>query len=262
MEVDFNGLRTAMRRDSDDNPFIIIPARLASTRLPNKPLADIAGKPMIVHVWQRAVEADVGEVVVSCADREIEDAVTGVGGNAFRSRPDHPSGSDRVFEAAQALDRIGRHDVIINVQGDMPTIDPKVIRAVLLPLGDKEVDIGTLAAKIGDAAELENPNVVKVAVAFEPGARIGKAIDFVREPGAWRRDFLYHHIGVYAYRRRALERFVSLPPSDRERRERLEQLRALDAGMRIDVALVDAVPLGVDTEADLDRARALLSKAP
>ncbi|MGH6953309.1 MAG: 3-deoxy-manno-octulosonate cytidylyltransferase [Alphaproteobacteria bacterium] len=244
------------------NPFIIIPARLASTRLPNKPLADIAGRPMIVHVWQRAVEAGVGDVVVSSADQPIADAITGAGGRTVLTAPDLPSGSDRVFEAARQIDPDGTHDVVINVQGDMPTIDPGAIRAVLEPLDDPGVDIGTLAAEIRDAAELENPNVVKVAVSLAPGARMGRALWFSRRrPADWS-GAVYHHIGIYAFRRGALERFVRLPPSPGEISERLEQLRALEAGMRIDVALVDTVPLGVDTEADLDRARALLSKAP
>ena len=248
-------------------PIVMIPARLASTRLPDKPLADIHGAPMIVHVWRRAVEADLGPVVVACAEEAIAAAVRAAGGRAVLTRPDHASGSDRIFEALERLDPGRHHDAVVNVQGDLPTIAPEALRAVMAPLADPAVDIATLAVEIDDPAERANPNVVKVAVslegAFEAGARIGRAIYFSRAPVPWAGPEdawpLYHHIGLYAYRRRALERFVALPPSPLERRERLEQLRALEAGMRVDVALVDTVPLGVDTPADLERARALLA---
>ena len=244
-------------------PIVVIPSRLASTRLPGKPLADIHGAPMIVHVWRRAVEADLGTVVVACAEEEIAAAVSAAGGQAVLTRPDHASGSDRIFEALERIDPDGRHDAVVNLQGDLPTIAPEALRAVFAPLGEAAVDIATLVVEISDAAERTNPNVVKAAVAFEGGARVGRAVYFSRAAVPWAgaddSGPLYHHIGLYAFRRSALARFVGLPPSPLERRERLEQLRALEAGMRIDAALVDTLPLGVDTPADLERARALLA---
>ena len=214
---------------------------------------------MIVQVWRRAMEAALGPVLVACAEREIADAVEAAGGKAVLTRPDHPSGSDRIFEAVSALDGARRHDVIVNVQGDLPLIDPQAIRAALLPLTEPAVDIATLAAPITDATELASLSVVKVAAGFAAGARIARALYFSRLPVPAGEGAHYHHIGLYAYRRAALERFVSLPPSVLERRESLEQLRALEAGMRIDAALVDTVPFGVDTQADLTRARELMA---
>jgi 3-deoxy-manno-octulosonate cytidylyltransferase (CMP-KDO synthetase) len=247
------------------NPLVLIPARLASTRLPNKPLADINGLPMIVHVWRRADEAGIGPVVVAAAEPEIVEAVEAAGGRAVLTRADHASGSDRIFEALERLDPEGRHDAVINLQGDLPTIEPAAIRAVFAPLAAAEVDIATLAAEIREPEERGNPNVVKIATAFPPQARIARALYFSRASIPWDGGDaglpLYHHIGIYAYRRAALARFVSLPASALERRERLEQLRALEAGMRIDVALVDTLPLGVDTPADLARARDILAPA-
>ncbi len=240
------------------NPLVLIPARLASTRLPRKPLADIAGAPMIVHVWRRAREADVGEVVVAADSAEIVDVVTSAGGRAVLTHPDHPSGSDRIFEALCRADPDGRHDVIVNVQGDLPTIDPAAVRAALVPLADPAVDIATLAALIRRDEERDDPNVVKVVGAELSAARL-RALYFTRATAPWGDGPLLHHIGLYAYRREALTRFVGLKPSPLELRERLEQLRALEAGMRIDVMLVDTVPLGVDTPHDLERARAALS---
>lgn len=240
-------------------PIVVIPARLASTRLPGKPLADIAGVPMIVHVLRRAATAAVGPVVVACAEPEIKEAVERAGGRAVLTRPDHPSGSDRIFEAVTALDPERRHDVVINLQGDLPVIEPEAIRAALLPLAEAAVDIATLVAPIRDAAQLEDPNTVKAAAGFAPGERIARALYFSRLPVPHGAGEHYHHIGLYAYRRAALERFVALPPAVLERRESLEQLRALAAGMRIDVALVDSVPFEVNTPADLARARDLLA---
>jgi 3-deoxy-manno-octulosonate cytidylyltransferase (CMP-KDO synthetase) len=239
------------------NPIIVIPARMRSTRLPGKPMALIAGEPMIVHVWRRAVAAGVAQILVACAEEEIAAAVRQAGGRALLTRPDHPSGSDRVFEAVSAFDPERRHDVVVNLQGDLPLIDPAAIRAALEPLADQAVDIATLAAPIGDAADLAAPSVVKIACAFAPGARVARALYFSRLAVPWGEGARYHHIGIYAYRRAALERVVALPPGALEQRESLEQLRALEAGLRIDVALVDAVPLGVDTPDDLARARAL-----
>jgi 3-deoxy-manno-octulosonate cytidylyltransferase (CMP-KDO synthetase) len=241
------------------NPIVVIPARLASTRLPGKPLADIAGAPMIVHVWRRAVAAGIGRVVVACGDAAIADAIAAAGGEAVMTRPDHPSGSDRAWEAVERLDPDGRHDAVINVQGDLPTIDPAAIGAVLRPLADAAVDIATLAAVIADPAERDDPSVVKAVAAIAPGALVGRAHYFSRAAVPSGDGPLLHHIGLYGFRREALARFVALPEGVLEKRERLEQLRALEAGMRIDVALVDTAPDGVDTPADLDRARARLA---
>jgi len=243
------------------NPVVIIPARMASTRLPGKPLALIAGEPMIVHVLRRAQEADVGPVVVACGEQEIADVIINAGGSAALTRPDHPSGSDRIWEALQSYDPENRYDVIINVQGDLPTIAASVIKVALDPLSDPEVDISTLVAEITDPSERDNPNVVKAVTSFSGNARIGRALYFSRATVPAGDGLLYHHIGLYAYRRAALERFVSLPPGVLEQRERLEQLRALENGMRIDVALVDTVPFGVDTPADLERAGHLLAQS-
>lgn len=242
-------------------PIVIIPARLASTRLPGKPLARIGDAPMIVQVWRRAMAADVGPVAVACAEAEIAAVIAAVGGRAVLTRPDHPSGSDRVFEALQALDPEARHDVVVNLQGDLPLIDPAAIRAALEPLADASVDIATLAAPIRDPRELDASSVVKIAAAFAPGARVARALYFSRLPVPWGEGERYHHIGIYAYRRAALARFIGLPPGALELRERLEQLRALEAGMHIAAALVDTVPLGVDTPDDLARARALFASA-
>lgn len=235
---------------------ILIPARLASTRLPGKPLADIAGQPMIVHVVRRAAEANIGDVVVATDSEPVLTAVEKSGGRAVMTRTDHASGSDRIFEALEAIDPEHRFATVINVQGDLPTIEPAHIRASLDPLRDAAVDIATLAAEISEAADLTNPNVVKVAGALISPSRF-RALKFSRADAHGRGPH-YHHIGLYAYRRAALERFVKLPPSANEQRERLEQLRALDAGMRIDVAVVTGVPLGVDTPEELAKARAAL----
>jgi 3-deoxy-manno-octulosonate cytidylyltransferase (CMP-KDO synthetase) len=242
------------------NPIIVIPARLASTRLPGKPLADIHGEPMIVHVWRRAIESKIGPVVVACAEAEIADAITKAGGQAVLTKPDHPSGSDRIYEALQIVDPDGSHDAVVNVQGDLPTIAPETIRAAYALLENEGVDIGTLAVEITDASERGNLNVVKAVVERAPGAMTGRALYFTRATAPTGEAPLLHHIGLYAYRRDVLARFVSLPPSHLEQQEKLEQLRALAAGMRIDVAVVDAVPLGVDTPADLARARVMLGR--
>lgn len=269
---------------------VIIPARMASTRLPNKPLADIVGKPMIVHVWERALAAQVGEVLVACDSEEVAKAVTDAGGKAILTRPDHPSGSDRIWEAYTHFDPEGRYSTIINVQGDLPTLDPKLVQTVLEPLKHPSVDIGTLACVIRDEEEKRDPAVVKPVISFAESDRtseartsdqvgaqpawrqeaeplnanlktrhLGKALYFTRCPAPHGEGELYHHIGIYAYRRDSLRRFVTLPPSPLEQREKLEQLRALEHGMRIDVAIVETVPLGVDTPQHLEKARRALS---
>ena len=240
------------------DPIVLIPARLAATRLPNKPLAEIAGEPMIVHVWRRALEAGIGPVAVATDAPAIAEAIAAVGGIAVMTRDDHASGSDRIFEAVEKLDPEGRHDVVVNVQGDLPTIDPAAVAASIVPLADREVDIATLVAIIEREEEKTNPNVVKmVGSPIAPGRF--RALYFTRATAPYGDGPLYHHIGLYAYRRRALQRFVGLKPSPLEMRERLEQLRALEAGMRIDAVLVDDVPLGVDTPHDLDRARDIIA---
>ena len=236
---------------------ILVPARMASTRLPGKPLADIAGRPMIVHVAERAAESGLGRVVVATDTAEIAEAVRTHGFEAVMTRSDHESGSDRIFEALSTLDPDRKVETIVNVQGDLPTIEPGTIRAALAPFEDGAVDVATLAVEITDEAEKTNPNVVKVVGAPLSGTRL-RALYFTRATAPWGAGPLYHHIGLYAYRREALERFVSLPPSVLERRERLEQLRALEAGMRIDVEIVKTPPLGVDTPEDLERARHIL----
>ncbi len=254
------------------NPIVVIPARLASTRLPGKPLADIAGLPMIVQVWRRALAADVGPVIVACAEAAVAEAVTQAGGEAVLTDPDHPSGSDRIHEAVERFDPAGHYDTVVNLQGDLPTIEPEVVRAVLAPLADAACDIATLVADITDADERANPNVVKAVLGLRPGESVGRALYFSRATVPWCEEGgaegdaapeapLYHHIGIYAYRREALRRFVKLAPGVLEKRERLEQLRALENGMTIAAACVDTVPLGVDTPADLERARAILAGA-
>ena len=237
---------------------ILIPARMAATRLPGKPLADIAGLPMIVHVLRRAEEAGIGPVVVATDSTDIEAAVHKAGGRAVMTRTDHASGSDRVFEALGKVDPAGRAAIIVNVQGDLPTLASADIAAALTPLADAAVDIATLAAEITRAGERTDPSVVKVVGTPVAPARL-RALYFTRATAPFGDGPLYHHIGLYAFRRAALARFGALPPSPLERREKLEQLRALEAGMRIDVTIVDSVPLGVDTPEDLARARAMLS---
>lgn len=237
---------------------IVIPARLGATRLPRKPLADIHGEPMVVHVWRRAAAAKAGRVVVATDADEIARAVEAAGGETVLTRPDHQSGSDRVHEAASILDPDGVIPFVVNVQGDLPTLDPALVDACVAPLRRAPADIATVAAFITDEAEKDTPSVVKIAATeIEPG-RLWRALYFSRSRIPSGDGPLLHHIGLYAFRRAALDRFVTLPPTTLETRERLEQLRALEAGMRIDVALVDAIPLGVDTAADLERARAII----
>jgi 3-deoxy-manno-octulosonate cytidylyltransferase (CMP-KDO synthetase) len=237
----------------------VIPARMQASRLPGKPMADIGGIPMIVHVLRRAQVARVGGGVVATDAAEVNAAVLAAGGEAVMTRADHASGSDRVFEAIGALDPNGRCQVVVNLQGDLPTLEPHLVPACVAPLSDPQVDIATLAAVIEDSQERTNPNVVKVVgTPLSAGDRL-RALYFTRATAPYGEGPLYHHIGIYAYRRPALARFVGLAPSTLEKRERLEQLRALEDGMRIDVSVVDTVPLGVDTPADLERARAILA---
>jgi 3-deoxy-manno-octulosonate cytidylyltransferase (CMP-KDO synthetase) len=241
------------------NPVLLIPARMASTRLPNKPLADIGGVPMIVRVWARAVAAGLGPVVVAAGEPEIVAAVQKAGGQAVLTDPGLPSGSDRIWAALLSADPKARHDVVINLQGDLPALDPDQIKTVAEALRKSGADIATLAAPITDEADESNPAVVKAVVAWDADEKLGRALYFTRAPAPSGEGVLYHHVGIYAYRREALESFVALPPSPLESREKLEQLRALEAGMSIAVARVDDAPLSVDTPADLERARMLLS---
>ena len=241
------------------NPILLIPARLASTRLPAKPLADIGGVPMIVRVLRHAEAAGLGPVAVAAGETEIVAAVEAAGGQAVLTDPDLPSGSDRIHAALEKLDPVRRHDVVINLQGDLPALDPAQIRAVAGALEDSGADIATLAAEIVDPAERDNPSVVKAVVAWERTGKRGRALYFTRATAPTGEGPLFHHVGIYAYRRDALARFVGLPPSPLEMREKLEQLRALEANMSIAVARVDSVPLSVDTPSDLERARKILS---
>ena len=236
---------------------ILIPARLTSTRLPGKPLADLHGAPMIVHVLRRAEAAGIGDAIVATDSEAVAAAVEKGGGRAVMTRSDHESGSDRIYEALEAVDPERRVETVVNLQGDLPTIGAADIRASLKPLADGNVDIATLASVITDPAERTNPNVVKVSGREVAPGHL-QATAFTRKDAAGPGPH-YHHIGLYAYRRAALERFVKLPPSAGERREMLEQLRALDNGMRIDVMVVKGVPLGVDTPDDLEKARKLLA---
>ncbi len=247
------------------NPVTIIPARLNSTRLKRKVLADLGGEAMIVHVWRRAMEAELGPVYVACDDNEIADVVTAAGGEAIMTRSDHASGSDRIFEAlgiieGGVIEGGAEFDAVVNIQGDLPTLDPALPKAAFALLDMAEVDIATLATEITNPSERHDANVVKVVAAREAGAGRGTALYFSRATVPAGDGPLYHHIGLYAYRRQALETFIGLPPSGLETRERLEQLRALEAGMRIEVAFVDTEPLGVDTPDDLAAARQILGR--
>jgi 3-deoxy-manno-octulosonate cytidylyltransferase (CMP-KDO synthetase) len=245
---------------TEPRTLVLIPARMAATRLPGKPLLDIAGLPMIVHVLRRAQEARIGRVAVATDTAEIAAAVKAAGGEVVMTRADHPSGSDRVYEAMTILDPDGTAEIVVNLQGDFPTITPETIRSVMPPLADPAVDISTLASQIHTEEEDQAPSVVK-AVGSPIGLNRLRALYFTRASAPYGDGPRYHHIGLYAYRRAALQRFVALPPSPLEQQEKLEQLRALEAGMRIDITIVDTVPRGVDTPADLETARRILSKA-
>jgi 3-deoxy-manno-octulosonate cytidylyltransferase (CMP-KDO synthetase) len=245
------------------NPILMIPARMASTRLPGKPLADIGGVPMIVRVWARAEAARLGPVVVAASEPEVVEAVQKAGGRAVMTDPGLPSGSDRIWAALMALDPPGpggkvRHDVVVNLQGDLPALDPAELRLVVDLLADSGADIATLGAPIDNEADRINPAVVKAVAAWNADETRGRCLYFTRATAPTGEGTLWHHVGLYAYRREALARFVSLPPSPLEQREKLEQLRALEAGLSIAIARVDAAPLSVDTPADLARARSLL----
>jgi len=250
-----------MTRDAPQNPIVLIPSRLASTRLPNKPLADIGGEPMIVRVWRRAVAASVGPVVVACGDHAILQAVEAAGGRAVMTDPRHPTGSDRIAEALTRLDPDREYDAVINIQGDLPLLDPAAVEVARFALADPEIDIATLGAVITDSAALRDTSVNKVVAGFANPSRPARALYFSKAIVPWGEGPHYEHIGLYAYRREALERFVKLPQGVLELRERLEQLRALENGMAMSVSLIDPARMGVqvDTQADLERARALVA---
>lgn len=251
-----------MSRPRRDNTLIVIPSRMASTRLPGKPLAEIAGESMIVQVWRRACESGAGAVLVAAAEEEIAAAVRAAGGDTVLTDPDLLSGTDRVAQAVGLRDPERRFGFIVNLQGDLPTLDPSAIGACLAPLADPQVDIATLASEIRDPEEALNPNVVKAIADLGPDRPTAMATEFRRDIDRTDGGPHWHHIGIYAFRRMALERFVLLAPSEREKSRRLEQMRALDAGMTIAVARVDTAPFGVDTPADLERARATIKAAP
>jgi len=250
-----------MSRPHPDNTLIVIPSRLAATRLPGKPLAEIGGEAMIVHVWRRAVESGAGAVLVAAAEEEIAAVVRAAGGDTVLTDPDLPSGTDRVAQAVGLRDPERRFGFIVNLQGDLPTLNPSAIATCLAPLADRNVDIATLASEIRDPEEALNENVVKAIAELGPDRLVAMATDFRRDIDSAGGGLCWHHIGIYAFRRAALERFVLLPPSEREKSRRLEQMRALDAGMTIAVARVDTAPFGVDTPADLERARAQIETA-
>lgn len=237
---------------------ILIPARMQATRLPGKPMKDICGAPMIVHVWRRAMEANCGPAIVATDDETVAEAITKAGGTAIMTRTDHASGSDRISEALNKYDPDKKYNKIINLQGDLPTLDPAMVQKCAALLDNEEVDMSTLAVEIKDESEKTNPNVVKMVGSVITPTR-QRALYFTRATAPCGEGPLYHHIGIYGFRRQSLEQFIKLPPSPLELREKLEQLRALEAGMRIDVAIVDTHPLGVDTEADLEKARAIIS---
>lgn len=237
---------------------VLIPARMASTRLPGKPMALIDGRPMIVHVAERAAECGLGRVVIATDSQDIVDAAAAHGHEAVMTDAGHQSGSDRIHEALGAIDPDRKVEIVVNLQGDLPTVEPTLVGAAAAIMDDPGVDIATAGVEIVDEAEKNNPNVVKIVGSPLSDTRL-RALYFTRATAPWGEGPLYHHVGIYVYRRAALERFVALAPSPLERREKLEQLRALEAGMRIDAAIVRSVPLGVDTPADLERARDLLT---
>jgi 3-deoxy-manno-octulosonate cytidylyltransferase (CMP-KDO synthetase) len=244
----------ARREAAISSPIILIPARLGSTRLPGKPLADIAGLPMIVHVLRRAQAAAIGPVVIACAEPAIADAVQQAGGTAIMTDADLPSGSDRIAAALTSFDPARTHDIVINLQGDLPGFDPATLHDLLAVLENPGFDIATLVAPITSPEDAAADQVVKAACGFE-SSDIAPALYFSRHIIPSGAGPLWHHIGVYAYRRAALERFVAAPPSPLERREKLEQLRALELGLRIGAARITHAPFGVDTPDDLARAR-------
>ncbi len=243
-------------------PLLVIPVRLAATRLPRKPLADIHGKSMICHVWEKAIQSNLGPVLVACGDQEIVDEVNSFGGHAILTDPNLPSGTDRIKVAADIFDPQGEFNCVVNIQGDLPTLDPNLLKDVLEPLENTDADIATLATTIQDSQELQSENVVKVVLSLEESSEIGRALYFSRLPVPSGNAPHYHHVGLYAYKRNALNRFVNLSVHPLEASEKLEQLRALAHGMRIDVKVVNADTLfGVDTQSDLEKAIRIIGES-
>lgn len=237
------------------NPIVLIPARMAATRLPGKPLADIGGIPMIVRVLRQAQAANAGPVAVAAGDPEIAEAVEKAGGTAVLTDPDLPSGSDRILAALARLDPEGEHDVVINLQGDMPFVAPSVLAACAGLLHDQPAcDIATVVAPEASPADRANADVVKAVLSMQADGRAGRALYFTRST-LYGDQPIWRHVGIYGYRRAALERFNAAPPSPLETREKLEQLRAMELGLSIWAAVADDAPISVDSPSDLQRAR-------
>ena len=232
-------------------PILLIPARMGSTRLPGKPLADIHGIPMIMHVWHRGVASDIGPVIVAAAESEIVDSVTKAGGQALLTKSTHTCGSDRIHEAVEMLDPERYFNVVVNLQGDLPTIEPALIRQVIEVLIDPDIDVATAVVPLSDSTKYHDPNVVKVVLEMTEETRVGRVLYFSRSLVPWGDGPYYHHVGIYAFRRCALDRFIRLPRSTLEGREQLEQLRGLADGMRFAATITDVVPIGVDTPTEL-----------
>ena len=243
---------------NQENTAIIIPARLASTRLPNKPLLPINGKPMILHVWEQAVAAEIGEVIVATDSDQIKQVISEAGGNCELTRSNHQSGTDRIYEALENFDQDKNINFIINLQGDLPQINRECLSSVVNLLSDEEAEVSTLVCEMTDHDEINSKSIVKAIADINPNTKIGRAINFTRTPEASINGNYLHHIGLYAYTRSALEKFVHLAPSTREIDQKLEQLRALDNQMRIDIQLIDFLPLGVDTPEDLEKMQKLI----
>ena len=243
---------------NQENTAIIIPARLASTRLPNKPLLPINGKPMILHVWEQAVAAEIGKVIVATDSDQIKEVISEAGGNCELTRSNHQSGTDRIYEALENFDQDKNINFIVNLQGDLPQINRECLSSVVNLLSDEAAEVGTLVCEMTDHDEINSKSIVKAIADINPNTKIGRAINFTRTPEPSINGNYLHHIGLYAYTRTALEKFVHLSPSTREIDQKLEQLRALDNQMRIDIQLIDFLPLGVDTPEDLEKMQKLI----
>ena len=232
---------------------IIIPARLESTRLPNKPLADINGEPMIAHVYKRAKEANIAKVIVAAGNVEIKEVIENIGGEAILTNPDHASGSDRIYEALNMYDKESKFDIIVNLQGDLPNIHKDALSKIISLLESNDADISTLGVKISSEEEFLNKNIVKAYV--KNISESNYVDDFDRRFDIGKENFLYHHVGIYGYKRKALEAFIGFDQSEAEVERKLEQMRAIENGMKIVLGLIDELPISVDTQEDLEIAR-------
>ena len=232
---------------------IIIPARLESTRLPNKPLADINGEPMIAHVYKRAKEANIAKVIVAAGNVEIKEVIENIGGEAILTNPDHASGSDRIYEALNMYDKESKFDIIVNLQGDLPNIHKDALSKIISLLESNDADISTLGVKISSEEEFLNKNIVKAYV--KNISESNYVDDFDRRFDIGKEEFLYHHVGIYGYKRKALETFIGFDQSESEIERKLEQMRAIENGMKIVLGLIDELPISVDTQEDLEIAR-------